>query len=164
MFYSQVSWENKERIIRRLQILQKNETFCSGPTNPNFRTKARKGVQSFLPGVMQKLSPQKPGPTPAVTHAGELFPTKTVRWQGRGRETLATFPKREGAQTRGHHFIGKVNRSPSKTLGTLSLERVPGTEAMFIPFQFTTSGELPAGTLLHAAIHSCNQRSQKARF
>lgn len=39
----------------------------------------------------------------------------------------------EGAQTREHHFIGKVNRSPSKTLGTLSLERVPGTETNVDP-------------------------------
>lgn len=37
-------------------------------------------------------------------------------------------------------LVGRLTRSRSETLGTLSLEQVPGTEAMFIPCQFTTSG------------------------
>lgn len=141
MFHSQVSWEHKEWINRRLQTLQKNETFCSGSRNPNLRTKARKRVQSFLPGMMQKLSPQKPGPTPAVPRCGRTVSPRRLDAGRAGQEKLQ--PPSPGArrQVCGHHFMGKVSRSASKTLGTLSPERGPGTAAMAIPFQFTTSGQ-----------------------
>lgn len=59
--------------------------------NPNFSTRARKHVPSFLPGRMQKPSPQKPGPTTPVTDAGGRFSMRSLAAQK--NLTLAIFPK-----------------------------------------------------------------------